>query len=277
MLVYAEQGIGDEIMFASCLADLFALGARVTLECSSRLASLFSRSFPDADVHGMAKAAAPAWAGSLQNVSWQVAIGDLPRFFRRNLDQFPGIPGGYLRADPELVGEYRRRVHDVAMGRPVIALAWRGGDWRSGRAKRSLALPDLARLVSDLPALWISLQHGEVDEEIGRLRANGVDVLHWPEVVADLDRMAGLLNAVDEVVSVDNTVAHLSGALGLPARILLSAAPEWRYGLRGEGMAWYPRVRLYRQGRLGDWSDVIDRMRKHVSSGASGMPRSDRT
>ena len=131
--------------------------------------------------------------------------------------------------------------------------------------------------MSGLPALWIGLQHGEIDEEVQALRAHGVDILHWPETVASPDAMAALLQAVDEVICVDNTVAHLSGATGRPARILLSAAPEWRYGLRGDRMPGYPGLRLYRQPALGDWSSVVNLVRRDMGSQWRGVPGSDST
>lgn len=275
MLVYAEQGIGDEIMFSSCLPDLRTLGARITLECNSRLAPLFARSFPGIDVHGMAKSAAPDWARALKGIRWQVAIGDLPRFFRQGHDRYPPDARGYLRADPVRIDFYRREVEQISAGRRVVAFAWRGGDWLSGTARRSLNRSELAHLLSDRAALWISVQHGDVDEDLRWLRKQGADVVHWPEAVTDLDAMAALMRAVHEVICVDNTVAHLAGALGIPVRILLSAAPEWRYGLAGDRMPWYPGAMLYRQTRLGHWSPVLERLKRDLAAAADGMPGTD--
>ena len=82
----------------------------------------------------------------------------------------------------------------------------------------------------------------------------------WPETIDDIEESAALIAALDQVVSVDNTVVHLAGALGKSCFAILSRVPDWRYGLEGEGWAWYPSVRLFRQEQAGDWTGVVERM-----------------
>jgi len=260
LLVYAEQGVGDEIMFASCLADIVARGARVVLECSVRLAPLFARSFPGIEVHGMEKSDAPHWAAQLRGIRWQVAIGDLPRFFRPDGAAFPQRTDGYLLPDAARVRTLRERLADTSGGRPTIGMSWRGGNWHTGRRRRSIDAGALARLLQGLPAQFVSLQHGEVEADLAVFAASGARFAHWPQAIADLDELTALASALDFVVTVDNTVVHICGALGRSVHVLLCAAPEWRYGRSGESMSWYPRARLYRQTTLGDWQPAIGRV-----------------
>jgi ADP-heptose:LPS heptosyltransferase len=107
----------------------------------------------------------------------------------------------------------------------------------------------------------VSLQHGTVDEDLAALRrlAPGREVHHWPEVQQDIDHLAALIVALDLTVSACNATVHLGGALGRPVLALVPSAPEWRYGLEGEGMVWYPSVRLLRQRVAGEWGEVMAR------------------
>jgi hypothetical protein len=86
---------------------------------------------------------------------------------------------------------------------------------------------------------------------------HGVPVLHWQDAVDDLDETAALMYAVDVVITVQSAVAHLAGALGRPAWVMLSHVPEWRYMACGDTMPWYPSIRLFRQPESGDWASVI--------------------
>lgn len=253
ILVHAEQGVGDEIMFASCLPDLIAGAGRVFVECSERLERLFSRSFPQAVIHAGEKSDSPDWLSGYYPIDYQVPIGSLPRKFRRSPDAFPGqYP--YLKADPARVEDWRKRLHEDGPG-PAIGISWRGGTAATRSAIRSVPA-DL--LVKFLPrdVTWVSLQHGvEIEAPpLPGLRA-------FPGVTQDLDELAALMGALDLVVSVANTNVHLAGALGRPVWVLVSNRPEWRYGASGECMPWYPSSKLFRCGQHEDWEAVLGRLR----------------
>jgi ADP-heptose:LPS heptosyltransferase len=114
-------------------------------------------------------------------------------------------------------------------------------------------------------AQLISLQYGDCRSEIESACAGtGIPVAHWPDALSDLDETAALMCALDLVVTVDNTVAHLAGALGRPAWVLLSFSPEWRYLAHGHDMPWYPSLRLFRQSRPGDWRAPLASIRAEM-------------
>ncbi len=253
ILVHAEQGLGDEILFASCLPDLAAQAERVILECSDRLAPLFRRSFPGAIVHGGRKDDPIDWLAQHAPVHFQLPIGSLPRWFRRERAEFTRT-GGYLLADPRAVGEWRNRLD--ARSKRVIGLSWRGGGPRTRGRLRSVSL-ELLNPLLEQDAVFVSLQHGAEPRE---LEGAHVQVREFPGVTENPDELAALIVALDLVVSVDNTTVQLAGALGHPVWVLLSASPEWRYGLRGETMPWYPSARLFRQGVDRRWEPVVEKV-----------------
>ena len=254
IFVYPEQGLGDEIMFASCLPDLLATGAACSIECDPKLESLFRRSFPRAEI--LAK---DAWRASdalaARPPEVKVAIGSLPRFFRRTRAQFPSH-GGYLRVDRAKVARWKTRL-DALPCRRKVGISWRGGLASTKRSLRSIALDDWTPVLTVPGVDFVSLQYSDSEREIEALRATGIDLHAWPDAIEDYDETAALVASLDLVISIQTAIVHLAGAVGTPAWALISAAPEWRYGAAGASMVWYPSVRLLRQSVLARWDGVI--------------------
>jgi len=255
ILVYAEQGLGDEIMFANCFPDLIKEAERVVIECDPRLVTLFRRSFPGASVHGAPRTWEHEWLADVGAIDVQAAAGSVPRRYRRDAAHFPAHTG-YLRADPVRVSHFRGRLDTLDQGRK-IGIAWRGGLMRTRRTTRSLSPEGLAPLLQRRDLQFVSLQHDAAEAELERIRAIGAAVAHWPEAVGDPDEAAALMTALDAVVTVCSSVVHLAGALGVPVLALVPARPEWRYLLAGERMPWYPTVTLMRQDRPAEWGQVV--------------------
>ena len=263
LLICAEQGFGDQIMFASCFHEAIARAERCIIECDPRLVALFRRSFPAARIEASApaeaRAASPAGA---QAVDFQIPMGSLPGLFRKRWEEFPRH-AGYLRAAPERVAYWRAKLAALGYG-PKIGLSWRGGIPATRRHLRSLALEQFLPLLR-LPAKFVSLQYGSCAEELDALRCeHGVILPHWQEAIDDYDETAALVCALDLVVSVCTAVIHLSGALGKPVWVLVPAIAEWRYLDRGAKLPWYPSARLFRQTEPGQWQQLIGQVREQL-------------
>jgi hypothetical protein len=255
LLVYAEQGVGDEIMFASCLSQLISDAASVTIECDQRLATLFARSFTSATVHGRTRDADLEWLQLLPAHDAQIAIGSLPQLLRKSADEFQP-DAGYLVPDRERVEKWRRRL-TVAGDAWTIGLSWRGGTRKTRGTLRSLELTDFLPLAMSGQRRFVCLQRGDCSAEIEMLRAAGMNIDYWPEVLDDLEETAALIAALDLVISVDNTMVHLAGAMGKACWTLLTHVPDWRYGVAGGTMPWYPSLRLFRQSSDRTWPPVV--------------------
>jgi tetratricopeptide (TPR) repeat protein len=256
VLVYGEQGIGDEIMFAGLMPEFAPAARRRVLFCDHRLEELFRRSFTGIEVHGGLRHGGDHPYPVLRDIDFALPAGDLGELLRPAAESFRAH-SGYLRADPQKIESWRARLAGLGPGRK-IGLSWRGGVQSTGRSRRSLDLEALQPLLS-LPGLqWVSLQYGDHAEEIAALsRRHGIAIQDWRDATVSMDELAALICGLDHVVSVCNATVHLTGALGRAATVLAPAAPEWRYGLRREHMLWYPSVRVLRQGALGDWSGVL--------------------
>ncbi len=271
LLLYGEQGLGDEIMFASCIPEAMQKvhtaggrpARRCVIDCSPRLAALFARSFPGAEVHGVPQSADSDWLHAAGKIDLQLGVASLPRLFRRNAAAFPRH-AGYLQADPAKAAAWRARL--AALGsRPKIGLSWRGGTQASRQGRRSVDPAQLAHSLRHVAADFISLQYGAVEQDLAAFEAAGLLVHHWPEAIADYDETAALVCAADLTLSVCTALIHLGGALGRPLWVLAPAHPEWRYGDAGEDMPWYPSLRILRQTIAGDWSAVLEMARVELN------------
>jgi Flp pilus assembly protein TadD len=252
-LIWGEQGVGDEIMFAGLVPELAAVGVNCVLDCDPRLKPLFARSFAGVEV----VAGYDPVRDAGMNIAAHIPAGSLPRLLRTNHEAFAKTSSPYLIADSGQREQFRSRYHD---GRLLVGVAWHTTNKKSGRS-RSIELASLAPLFA-LPGIrWLSLQYGDHDALESEAAAAGAPLTIDREVnqLADIDDFAAQVAAMDLVVTIDNSTAHLAAALGVPTWLLLPFAPDWRWGLSSEASPWYPPMRLFRQSSIGDWEDVLRR------------------
>jgi len=263
ILVRSEQGIGDEIMFASCVPDLLAAGAQCVIECSRRLTGLFARSFPSVRVIARDRLRPPDPA-ALGAIDLQCHAGSLPRWLRRSADDFPGTP--YLRADAARIAAWRERLGDEA-GVLRVGIAWTGGLPGTLRAARSISLAALEPLLRMRNARFVALELGECSAAVDAMsRATGARIDVWQGVAALPDEAAALCCALDVVVCVPTAMAHLAGALGRPVWVLVPGVGTWRYLWQGDRMPWYGSMRVLRRASGSDVQSVVEGARDALES-----------
>lgn len=268
VLVHAEQGVGNTILFAQCLPDLIQAAKHVVLEVPTELAELVQRSFPTSTVVGRH----PRWDTSTTwmddcrpRITMQIPIGSLPRFFRRRPEDFARETPAYLKADPSRVDFWRKRLSNNK--RPSVGIAWIGGMPQTGKHFRSIAQPLLAQHLQHLPVQWVSLQRTQATTDPGLTPQTSYWLPQtWPQVFESVDELAALTCALDYVVTVCGTQAHLCGALGIPALVLASAAPAWPYGFHGQTTLWHPSLSMLRQETMHEWGPVLNTVSSTLAS-----------
>lgn len=256
ILVWREQGIGDELLFASMLADLARIARRAVVECEPRLLLLLRRSFPA--VTFVAAGHPPHPATAAPDIDCNLPLGELAPLLRPALDRFPR-DAAYLRADPARV-EHWRRVLSRLGPRPKIGISWRSANLRGVRALACSELRQWDELLRGAQADWINLQYDECAEEIDRSRAaNGVAIHRFPELdmFRDLDDTAALMSALDLVITAPTTVSVLAAALGVPTWQLSSGTAWQMHG--GPDMPWLPAMRVFHRAWQEDWTTVLAR------------------
>jgi tetratricopeptide (TPR) repeat protein len=277
LLLTTEQGLGDEIMFSSVVPEIAARAGTCMLECSSRLAPAFARSFPGVVLLPVDRTR-DGWERQLASLlpeapqpDFQVPLGSLPAALRRSVKDFPSHRG-FLRADPAKVARWAGQLADLGSGLK-LGLSWRGGTLRTGLHRRSMELATLTGLFDQPGVHFVSLQYTDCRDEMRRFTSGSRHTLtHWQEAIDDYDETAALVSALDGVVTVCTAVAHLAGALGRPVWVMAPKVPEWRYGMAGESMPWYPSVTMLRQGEVGQWEPVVMAVRDRIALLASTLP-----
>jgi len=241
IVVYGEQGLGDEICAASMVPDAAKDCKKLILDCDKRLEKLFRRSFPQASVFGTRWEKSIHWPGVEQSeIAASCAGFELGKFYRNSDADFPGTP--YLTPCPDRTAMWKGLW--AQKRKPVIGIAWTGGNWHNGSMNRNLPLAEWKPIFSAIDAHWVSLQYRDASQEI-----QGTPVVQHPfaTLTKDYDDTAALVASCDLVIGMQTSVNHLAGALGVPCWIILPSTSQWRYGEEYDTLPWYQSVRIFRQ------------------------------
>lgn len=316
LVVYGEQGIGDEIMFASQIADLVPLFKKVIFDCHPRLVNMFRRAFPQVDCYPTRKTDKPEqmpWQQNYDRLDFKSSAGNLGRFLRPTEAAFP--KRAYIAAPENQVADARARIESVGKG-PYIGISWVGGHKRTRKDLRAILLEQWGPIFKAIPnATWISLQYTDQSWEYPAIKEKfGVTIHHFADCVEskrdekyivseedngegphefatkdeakafmrvrhgtlehrpgpafDFDKMAGLAQAITDsgglIITVNNSLVHLCGAMGTKALVMTPSKPAWRYGLSRSDMVWYgPWIKQFRQ-QGDDWTPVIEQVAQEV-------------
>lgn len=264
LLIHAEQGVGDEIMFATCFPEVIAEAEHAVLTCDPRLEPLFRRSFPTTTVCPVARPIKGAWQPPLP-VHLTVTAGRLPVLLRPTIESFPR-QASFLTPDPEQVAWWRETFAALGTGLKV-GISWRANGKTNERRRRTAEMEEWGEILAVPGIDWINLQYGDCSADLGWVRDHlGMTVHDFREgdPLRDLDGFAARVAALDLVFSIGNTTIHMAGAVGTPTWVVLPQVPGWRYMVEGDELLWYSSVKLFRQLRPGDWRGLFSRMSQRL-------------
>jgi len=258
--IHREQGIGDEIMFASCLAEIIAISKKCIVETDDRLVPLFQRSFKQAKILPRSEILLAHNHSQDENIDVHISIASLPRFLRHSFDDFPQAHH-YLLAYKQATSAWKNRYKKLG-DKFAIGISWRGGFGDQG-LKRSAELNDWSALLHRDDCQFVNLQYGQVDEE---LKQFADIVAEWPDTdhFHNLEQLAAQISALDLVITVSNVTAHLAGALGKPVWIILPYATNWRWFNGRNPCPWYKQARLFKQNTAGDWQSLFSEVNREL-------------
>lgn len=268
LLVWGEQGIGDEVQFLTVLPYLIRQGAKPTVLTEPRIRPILRRSFPDIDVPDVSNP-----SGAVEDhhgCDLQIALGDLPH----RLDLFCGgeaVPEPWIVPDNDRVTALRASLQERHPGEKLVGITWRSVAPKTG-GRRTIPI-GLWREIAATPGVaLVSLQYGLKEDdliafadEVGR----PIDHSHGVEPILDLDGLAALVAAVDLVLCPANNTVHFAGALAKECWTLLPTKPDWRWGLNRTDSLWYPNTRVFRQETDDDWGPVMSRVAQELAAWAA--------
>jgi len=259
LLIDFEQGIGDLFQMLRFIPNVRPYAKRLSLRVPERLIE-FLKNQPilqniaviGTDQHPIADAVAP--------------IMSLPHLLKIGAHVTPN-PVAYLQADAACAALWQARLTTLP-GRLKIGLNWQGSTAYSEDYLRSLPLSALAPLLACVDLSFVNLHQGTCNTQITNFDWQD-QITDWTSDMDGPNRAfvdsAALITNLDLVITSDTALAHLAGALGVPVWLMVSARPDWRWGIDGDKIDWYPRLRLFRQQKLGDWSDVVATICQKVS------------
>ena len=259
VLVWTEQGVGDEIMFANMLDTLSWMADEIITECEERLVPLFQRSFPKIQFVSREQKPNPILLD--KDIDYQVPIGSLAQWLRKNESQFPK-KGSYLSASSEKVSQLRDKYKGLTDDRFLVGISWKSINHGIEKEKSTI-LENWTPILSQPDCFFVNLQYGDIKQEIGEYYSStGILIYTDQEInpLTNLDDFAAQISALDLVISISNTTVHISGALGKKVWTLLPYVPDWRWMLKREDTPWYPTMKLFRQSQMNDWRDVFQRV-----------------
>ncbi len=259
IFIWAEQGLGDQILFSSLLFNALKTQNKFIVSIDSRLISLFTRSF--------------SWANNVEFISsnnfipdsqydFHIPMGSLGKFFRNSIQDFDAHPISYLKADDEKVKLLSRKLKKNQV--KVCGISWKSSN-NEYSVEKSLSLDKLKPILLRLNTAYVSLQYGESADEIKKiLEKYKIDIQSLNEIdnYNDIDGLAALISACDYVVTTSNVTAHIAGAINKKTFLLLPSgiARIWYWGTSSEHSLWYPSIEIIRRSISDSWEDSIEKL-----------------
>jgi len=270
IVLYGEQGLGDQISFASVIPDAHRWAkknnSRIILDVSNRLTNLLRRSFPDVKIYGTQGIIDAVWDKEDRKVDYSLPIGQTCEYFRHSDDDFSGEP--YLIPCPDRSSMWKALFKKKK--KPVIGIAWTGGIPQTGSKWRKVGLDSLLPILKSVDAHWVSLQYKDASREIQEFKQKHpeIDIVqyHHGTLTQDYDDTVAMVSAMDHVIAMHTTVIHVAGGLGVPCWTFVPLFSQWRYGSEGEDYVWADSVRILRQTKSGKWDNVIGKTAEELNA-----------
>ncbi len=265
ILLLAEQGLGDTLMFLRLMPWLKQYAEVSGLVAPKKLMALLQRSYPGIAVYASEDAAQIP----LGSYHAKLPLGDL--LVHAKKAGFEHISGPSLKADEAKTAEMRARYTQLAAARGkkhIIGVAWNTINPFSA-VYRNIAPTQLKALLSTPDVLWVDMQYGAHEDATAYFAKENLPVFHDSAVnsMAEPDVQAAQIMAVDGIVTIDNTLVHLAGGLGKKALLLVPTASDWRWGITGESNHWYPSVTLLRQESPISWKPTLESAAGRITAG----------
>ena len=254
LLIYGEQGLGDQILYASILSKIHLVSRKTIVLVEKRLLPLLQRSFKE--IHFIEN------IDTNLNFDKYIALGSIGRFFINNPDDFLDQKKAFLIADRDRAKNLRNSL-GIKSGTLLCGISWNSKSGKTGKNK-SLTLDEFLPLFNLPKIQFVNLQYGNVEEELREFEhKHGIKILQCDSVdnMQDIDGLASLVEACDFVVTCSNTTTHIVGGLGKECYLMTpsNAGSLWYWGNVKDGRSlWYPSIQIFKQPSLNNWAGAMN-------------------
>ena len=261
VLLWPEQGIGDIILFSSLIPELVKKVDQLIVKTDKRLIPLFKRSF-DKSIN---------YIGindflSEEDYDYQIPIGSLPKIFRPSKESFKKVAQKQLKADEDKALKYKNKMKDKKYSK-IVGISWRSES--KSNNNKSLSLEEFVLGIYSPKICFVNLQYGDTKQEIESLKyKHNINIFEIEEVdnFHDLDGLSAIINACDEVVTIENVTLFLAGGLGIKSWVLLKNNCIWYNGSNQLKSDWYPSLNLVRKKNEDKWSVPLKKIQNKIKT-----------
>ena len=263
-LVCAEQGIGDQILFLSAMDQAVEEFGKVMFACEARMASIMKRSFPNVAI--VTPGILETWNGCHLPNNGFIPLGSVLPRYRPNMDSFVSRRRNFIQVDGDRYYKYHAKLREMAKGRPIVGISWKGGYWENQIKTKALEIEHWLPIFES-GALCVNLQYGDTSKEQKYIKELGYDMVSFNDLnfKVDLDDWLAISAACDGIISVSTALVHFAGACGQKVAIVM---PEpqgpWILGLKEDWSIVYPEVGIFRRDHNEPIRNLVQRVAKVV-------------
>ena len=254
LLLWKEAGIGDEILFSSIFQDIEKYCKEITIQTDPRLISLFERSFSKKIKFISIDKKIPE-----KNYDYHLSTSSLPKFFRNDINSFSSRSDGWLL--PDRIKSQKLKNMITKKEKRIVGISWFTSQNKENSADHNIELKKIVDTLDKKNTEIVNLQYGKVESDIIEIERDvGIKIHQLPgiDIWKDIDGLASLIEACDEVISIDNITLHLAGALGKKSKALLKKPPDWRWGHNRKNSFWHSSVELFNKDGNNIFEKFID-------------------
>ena len=261
VLLWAEQGIGDEILFASMIPEINSLVDQLIVHIDERLVPLFKRSFNKEIIYSYKKKTIDK-----DEYDYQISMGSIIKELRENKENFRIGKKAYLKVNESQTKLFRDKICKDDNSKKIVGISWISKSQKN--KNKSISLEKLILSINSPNCRFLNLQYGDTFEEVNDLKSkHKIDIIELEEVdkFSDIDSLASLTNACDIVVTIENITFALAGGLGIESKILLSQNCLWFNGQNELKSYWFKNQALFRKSTLCGWDEALKEIKKDLN------------
>tara|TARA_B100000579_G_scaffold386701_1_gene358594 strand:- start:38 stop:1177 length:1140 start_codon:yes stop_codon:yes gene_type:complete len=261
VLLWPEQGLGDQLMFASLIPDFIDYVDQLIIKIDPRLIPLLKRTLPE-NIKYISK------EDHIDESEYDshIAMGSLPKYLRNSIESFQVAKPLKLKVNQQQSDSLRSKFLDKKFDK-IIGISWKSKKLANINQCKSLSLEDFILKLYSPNICFVSLQYGDVKEEIKQLKQkHNIEIYDVEEIdkFYDIDGLASLIHACDEVISMRNSTVPLAGAIGIKSHILIPTNCFWWWGVDDAQSYWYPSLKLFRQKEPGEWNQPFSQVKNKI-------------
>ena len=259
-IVCAEQGIGDQILFMHSMNEAVEELGKILYITEKRLYPIIKRSFPKMEV--AAQGVTYDWTRNSLEKNGYIPLGSIPRRHRKSVEAYKKHRIPFLKANKQLYETYRAKLLELANGRPIIGVSWKGGYWQIQRKTKELELQNWDPIFKR-KALYVNLQYGDISQEIAYLKQQNHDLIVFPELdfKVHIDDWVAIAGACDGIISVSTALVHFAGAIGQKVAVVMPGEQgPWHLGLEDTESIAYKNVKIFRPTQKESLPHLVERV-----------------